>query len=283
MNSIAKTFVKKSSGDIVPFEQEKLIASLRRSGASQALIEEVLKEVEAILVDGVSTKEIYKSAFSVLKRRAKHTAAKYKLKKAILELGPSGYPFEKFVAEILKYQGFKTQTGVWVKGHCISHEVDVIAELDHQHFMVECKFHITFSRHCDVKVPLYINSRFKDIEKEYQKREEHRQKFHQGWIFTNTRFTSDAIQYGKCAGLQLIGWDFPKSGSLKERIDLAGLHPITCLSSMSKKEIQLLLEKQVVLCRQLKQNPKSLDSLGISERKKKAILKEVQDICELKQ
>lgn len=273
--------VKKGSGDIVDFDEEKLRRSMRNAGANDQAIDEVIHAVNEILEDGITTKVIYQKAFALLKKQSRATAGRYKLKKAILELGPSGYPFEKFVAEILKYQGFQTEVGVYVPGHCVEHEVDVVAEKEHHHYMVECKFHNTFNRHCDVKVPLYIKSRFDDIEKEFLKDEKHKKKFHQGWIFTNTRFTSDAIQYGNCAGLKLIGWDFPKRGSLKERINIAGLHPISCLSTLNKKEKDALFEADVVLCRHLCENIEVLNRLGISESRKHKILKEAEAICEL--
>ena len=47
------------------------------------------------LYPGITTKEIYRRAFSMLRKASAHLAAEYKLKKAFQELGPSGYPFEK--------------------------------------------------------------------------------------------------------------------------------------------------------------------------------------------
>ena len=102
---------------------------------------------------------------------------------------------------------------------------------------------MTRGRKCNVKIPLYIHSRFLDVEKAWQQRPGHDHKYHQGWVVTNTRFTDDAVQYGTCAGLNLVSWNFPKEGSLKERIDRSGLHPITCLSVLTKKEKQLLLDR----------------------------------------
>ena len=60
------------------------------------------------------------------------------------------------------------------------HEVDVIAEKDNQHFMIECKFHNDSSRNCNVKIPLYTQSRFLDILKRWEKMPGHTAKFHQG-------------------------------------------------------------------------------------------------------
>ncbi|MEX2589052.1 MAG: restriction endonuclease, partial [Chitinophagales bacterium] len=217
--------------------------------------------------------------FALLRKSSRPTAARYKLKKAIMELGPSGYPFERFVGEILRKQGYETEVGVIVKGYCVEHEVDVLAKKDDQQFMIECKFHNTQGRNCDVKIPLYIQSRFKDIEKEWLKQEAHRGKFHQGWLVNNTRFTDDALQYGNCAGLKLIGWDYPKQGSLKDMINISGLHPITCLTTLNKHEKNKLLEKDLVLSAELHLKPELLNEIGISEKRHRKILEEARELC----
>jgi Restriction endonuclease len=271
--------ILKASGDRVDFNADKLKQSLENSGAGINIIASILREVDEILYDGISTKEIYKKAFSLLRKYSRPVAAKYKLKKAIMELGPTGFPFEKFVGVILQQQGFVTNVGVIVQGHCINHEVDVVAQKDSKHFMIECKFHRTSGRHCDVKIPLYIQSRFKDVEKQWKKRPGHDTKFHQGWIFTNTRFTSDAIKYGNCAGLKLISWDYPKTGSLKQRIDIAGLHPITCLTTISKTEKQKLLELNVVLSKDICEKPDILHEIGVKINRHKRILSESHELC----
>lgn len=269
----------KASGKKVVFDSKKLEHSLNRSGASETIIQQILSEVSDLLYEGISTKDIYKKAFGLLRKSSRSTAARYKLKKAIQELGPTGYPFENFVGEILSHQGFTTQVGVVVQGHCVKHEVDVVAEKKEKHFMVECKFHSSPGRYCDVKVPLYIQSRFKDVEKQWKKQPGHDTKFHQGWIVTNTRFTTDAIQYGNCVGLQLISWDFPKEGSLKERVDISGLHPLTCLTTLTKKEKQVLLSKDKVLCMDLCKEPTLLDEVGIKKNRINSILKEAGELC----
>ncbi|PHR48161.1 MAG: ATPase [Fluviicola sp.] len=267
------------NGEKAKFDQSKLRTSLERSGANNLVVQKVIDEVKALLYEGMTTKEIYKTAFKLLRKSSRPTAAKYKLKNAILELGPTGFPFEKFVGKILEYENFKTKVGVIVKGHCVNHEVDVVAKKENKHFMVECKFHSEQGRKCNVKIPLYIQSRFIDVEKQWSKKDGHETKFHQGWIYTNTRFTSDAIRYGTCAGLMLVGWDYPKVDSLKERIDLSGLHPITSLTTLTKDEKQKLLSKENVLCMELCNQPELLKSIGVSQRRQKNILSEAHQLC----
>ncbi len=269
-------FIRKRNGEKEAFDVQKLIDSLDRSGVAEEEIEQIINEVGQNLVDGMSTHKVYQMAYSILRKKSHRAAGKYRLKKAIFELGPTGYPFERFVAELLKNQGYKVEVGKIVQGHCVQHEVDVVAEKDNQKFMIECKFHQQPDRKSDVKVSLYIHSRFLDVEKEWKKKEEGHLSFHQGWIITNTRFTDDAIQFGKCAGLNLIAWDYPKSGSLKERIDLSGLHPITALQTLNKKEKQALLENDKVLCRDITKD--DLLTIGIKENRINKVLSEVEEI-----
>lgn len=273
--------ITKYSGDKVPFDPAKLRHSLKKSGAKKSDIDEIVEAIEVGLYEGITTKEIYKEAFQMLKKKSKPSAAKYKLKKAILELGPSGFPFEQFVGRILQEQGFKTKIGVIVHGHCIKHEVDVIAEKEEHHYMVECKFHKEQRFRCDVKVPLYIQSRFKDVEKQWKKKKGHNSKFHQGWIVTNTRFTDDALAYGTCSGLNLISWDYPIKGGLKDMIDEAGLHPVTSLTTLTKSEIVRLLEKDIVLSKTLCQSPAILTAAGIDKSKHQLVLEEAEVLCNL--
>lgn len=272
--------ITKASGEQALFDAGKLRQSLRRSRAGDDLIDAVIAEVQSKLVEGMPTKKIYQLAFSLIRKKSKHTAARYKLKRAIMELGPTGFPFEKFVSEILKQQGYRVKVDVVVQGHCVSHEIDVIAEKENHRFMIECKFHNAIGIKCDVKTPLYIQARFHDVERKWKDEARQGPKFHQGWVVTNTKFTADAIQFGLCAGLQMIGWDFPKGKSLREEIDASGLYPVTCLTTLTHYEKQLLLNEGIILSRELCSNPQLLDTKGISPNRREAILNEAVSLCE---
>ena len=262
-----------------PPEARGIPQGLASAGAGEQIIDHIAGAVSEMLHDGISTQKIYKEAFRLLRNYSDRSAGRYKLKEAILELGPTGYPFEKFVGELLSRLGYQTQTGIVVEGNCVSHEIDVIAEKDKEHLMIECKFHNRKGHKCNVKVPLYIQSRFKDVETKWSTRPGHENKYHRGWVVTNTRFTDDALQYGKCIGLKLLSWDYPKNEGLKDLIGRVNLHPITCLSTLTKEEKQLLLGKNVVFCMQLCEDEKVLNHIGLNPRKKNQVLKEALDIC----
>ncbi|HBY66514.1 MAG TPA: ATPase [Flavobacteriaceae bacterium] len=266
----------KSSGKRVRFSIEKLKASLKHSGADTATIDKITNTVRDELYQGISTKEIYNRAFAMLKNEKLEYASKYKLKKAIYELGPTGFPFEKFIAALYQYSGYQVTVGEILKGKCVNHEVDVIAHKKNHHILAECKFHNEEGRNCDVKIPLYIHSRFQDI---FDLKNEKKAVSREGWVVTNTRFTEDAEQYGRCAGLKLLSWNVPTGDGLKERIDRLGLYPITVSTLLSKREKQFLLSRDVVLCRQLLSDKFYLDHLGVSENRKKRIFSEISILC----
>jgi hypothetical protein len=146
-------------------------------------------------------------------------------------------------------------------------------------FMIECKFHNATGINCDVKIPLYIHSRFKDVEKKWIEVPGNGSTLHQGWVVTNTKFTADAIQYGLCENLHLVGWDFPHNESLRDQIDASGLYPLTCLTTLTKLEKQKLLDKKIVLCQEINTDPSLLSFLFISESRISLIMSEVRSIC----
>lgn len=276
MNSIN---VIKANGEKAPFKVKKLINSLQRAGASKTVIDRIVVNIEESLYEGMTTKKIYQMAFKILKDISRVSASKYKLKKALMELGPSGFPFEKLVGKIMEEEGFETKIGVIVDGICVKHEVDVIAQKDNKHYMIECKYHSDQGRYCNVKIPLYIQSRFLDVEKQWEQQKGHEAKLHKGGVYTNTRFTTDAIQFGKCVGLLMTSWDYPRGNGLKDRIDKSGLHPLTALTTLTKAEKTKLLDEGIVLCKELHENPTLLEKIGIDKTRFKMILEDSEALC----
>ena len=252
-----KTLIKKSSGALVPFSSEKLENSLFRSGASQELIKQITLAILRLPTENLTTKDVYKHAFQLLRKSSYQLAARYKLQKAILELGPSGYPFEAYVSHLFAFQGLDTNVGGAMNGKRIIHEVDIWAKNHNVQYIVECKHHGNQSYKSDIKVVLYVHARFNDIVSQLKKHQQPELRY-KCWIVTNTRFTDDAISYASGENIELMAWNYPSKGSLRERIDISGLYPITCLCSLTKSEKQHLLDQKIVLCKQLLDNPEQL-------------------------
>lgn len=278
MNKSVK--VKKFSGELVDFDENKLRSSLKNAKADNELIDRIINEIEKELFHGITTKKIYDKAFRLLKGKKRTSASRYKLKKAIMELGPSGFPFEYFIGHIFRHDGYSAEVGVTMQGNCVTHEVDVLACKEDHCYIVECKYHNSQGKANDVKIPLYIHSRFNDVKRQLEMDTSNNFTKYQGWIFTNTRFTSDAIDYAKCAGLQLVSWNYPETKSLKYRINKSKLFPITVLTSLTKREKQQFLEEGIVLCKEIYEAPELLQKNGFSKMRIRKIQEDIKDLCE---
>jgi hypothetical protein len=268
--------VLKASGDLEPFNEEKLRKSLRRSGADEVLINQIIQELSEQWHEGISTKAIFKKAFKMLKRRSRPYAARYTLKQAMFDFGPSGFPFEDFIAEVMKSQGYKVETRVILAGACVQHEVDVMAQKNDRLIWIECKYHPIPGSVSNVKVPLYVHSRFRDLEQYHNGTEGPRG---EGWIITNTRFSDDAMSYGRCVGIRLVGWNYPNNGSLREMVDRANLHPVTCLTYLTRQEKNKLLENGIVLSSTLSRPGGWSDLLHLTPERRNKIMLEAQTLC----
>lgn len=278
MNQNNQISIIKTSGERVLFERGKLAAALRNSGANEDQINRIVSNVEKRLYDGIPSRKIYQMAYSMLKKESHRFAGRYKLKKAIFELGPSGFPFEYFVGKLFESLGYEVKTDQHIQGKCVQHEVDVVAIKPGEQIIIECKFHSDYKGKTNVQVPLYIDSRFRDIEAAWTRENKYEKLNVRGFVVTNSRFTLDAIQYAECAGLGLISWDYPERNSLKYYIDESGLHPLTSLHSLKKHEQKLLLEKGIVLSRELLDRTDLLKEIGIDENRINKIQKEARQL-----
>lgn len=274
--------VTKLNGDSIEFDEEILKKSLRNCGASQEEVRRVAKAVQDILYEGISTTEIYKKAFSILKIQNRLSASKYSLKRAILALGPTGYPFERLVAALLQHKGYKTKVGVVLKGKCVSHEVDVLAEKDGVAYAVECKFKSDSHANNGVQIPLYINSRFLDLQSQWNSDFKRDSYLKQGLLVTNTRFSNDAIAYAECVGLQILGWNYPKNNGIKHNIDDFGLYPVTTMITLALNEKKTLIENGIILTIELLNYRALRTLLKISAKREELILNEAKTLVNLR-
>jgi hypothetical protein len=269
----------KHSGDIVEFNSDKLKKSLLKSGASAVVVDAILDAIKKQMYEGISTKEIYKMAFSLLKKTANSHAARYNLREAIRLLGPAGFFFEKYIARIFAADNYKTITNLTLQGKCVSHEIDVLIEKNETIAMVECKYHTGRDVASDVKVPMYILSRYNDIKERKHPIFDRKDMVSKCWIVTNNRFTADAITFSKCSGLSLLSWNYPEENNLKTKNDNNSLYPVTCLTTLSLAEKDKLLILDVILVKEIINNSDCLNKIGLSENRMKNVLKESSELC----
>ena len=269
----------KADGRKSPFLEERLITSLERVGANEELIRQITRQVQEQLTPPVKTNHIYRLVYNELRKRSRPLAARYKLRRAVYELGPSGYPFEAYVGEIFRHLGYDVRVGIVEKGRCVQHEIDVLADKNGRRISVECKFGNSSSRRIDVKVPLYIYARFVDLKQAWKQESGDDKREYEGWIVTNVQFTDDAIQYGKCAGLRMVSWRYPQEGNLQNIIEHSALYPVTVLASLTNAEKKHLLKQNIVLAKALLHRRDLLQELQMSPTRIRRCMEEVEGLC----
>ncbi|MBA7566101.1 hypothetical protein ES708_07788 [subsurface metagenome] len=263
-------YIIKADGKREPYDEEKISSSFIKAGASTEIAAAAAKTINKKVKDNMSTDEIYHRALSHLKVLEPGVALKYSLKRAVMDMGPEGFVFEKYIAKILMEYGFVAEVGQILNGHCVNHEVDVIAEKENQVCMIECKYHNSRGTKSDIKTALYIHSRFLDIEKAYREKDINNNTHFEAWLVTNTKCTSDAIKYAGCAGLKILAWHYPEVENLEYFIETKKLYPISILSTITERQRDILFDSNIILAKEL--GSYKMDSLAelISVRQSRA-------------
>ena len=266
--------VLKADGKLEPFSEEKLVASIKRAGIPPQIQDQVLEHVKEKLYDNIPTSEVYKHIEEFFGKSDDHfSRSRYSLKSAIMEMGPTGFPFEMYISKILEAQGYKTETNQVLLGKCVNHEVDVIATKEDEKLMVECKFHNKLGIKSDLHVSLYTKSRFEDLKEKHG--------FTKAMLVTNTKITVDALAYADCEGIDVLAWSYPNDKGIRDLVEELKLYPITQLSFLTLTQKQELMAKDVVLINQICKDPKVLESISIPEDKREEALKQAQLVCGL--
>jgi hypothetical protein len=272
---MAHILITKADGGKERFDPVKLEQSLSHAGASSTVRARVLAHVIHELKPFMTTSDIYHRAFELLKTiETTPVAARYSLKRALFGLGPSGFPFEQFLAEVLRAQGWSVKTDQMLTGRCAPHEVDVLAEKNGRKIGIEAKFHNEAGGKTDIKDALYVHARYEDL----RLAPVESSRVDEGWLVTNTEFTRNAIRYARCSNLTLLGWDYPRSRGLMQMIEEAKVHPLTCLTTLSEGEKRRLMDNKIVLCKSV-QAPHLLTEYGVSPSKIPHVLQEAQQLC----
>jgi hypothetical protein len=253
-----KRRIYKSSGQSEYFSAKKLQSSIERAGLEARESKEITKEISQIIKPGASTRDIFKNAIKLVKQKSTTAAIHYSLKKALTDLGPTGYEFENFVSKYFETLGYTTYLDTILQGQFVRHEVDVIASRPNYNIYVECKFHNNNQKN-DIKTVLYIKARWDDL-----KNGPDGKYLREYFIVSNSSFTTDAIDYAKGVGLKLLGVNAPENFSFLDEIKRYKLYPITSLRRLKKSHLDQLLKKRLVLCKDLLHERRFLLRLGMT-------------------
>lgn len=234
--NLKKIQVKKASGQFESFSEEKIRLSLSRAGANPKIINNILNTLIPNIYNGITTKEIYQQVFELLDQYQFGQSYNYSLKEALMKLGPSGFPFEKFISRLFEKMGYQTKVSNIISGHCLDYEIDVVAIKDNQRDIVECKYRNHTGTKTHSKEALCLQAKFEDIGD-----------FDHAWLVTNTKLTTSTIKYGRCKGLNLLAWHYPENNGLEKLIEKYNLQPITALNFLDRRDHHFLIQKNIVV------------------------------------
>lgn len=256
------SFVYKKTNELEIFSREKILTSLCHLGFNYSEAVEIFEKLKDQLEQAKTTQQIFNVILDYLKKNHPVLATKYNLKKGLERFGPSGFPFEKYFARLLSSYNFRVQTNVFLKGKCVDHEIDVLAERDNDLFLIECKFHHLGFLKTGIKDVLTLWGRYLDIK---EANLDFKGKNFYPWIVTNTKISLEALDFCQCRHIKVTSWNWPLNENLPQLIEHYALWPIGILINLSNEKLKLLLNNGVILVS---------DLFDIPQAKLKNILKD---------
>jgi len=265
--------VIKFSGQIEPYSEKKVYNSAKRAGASADLAKHIAKQISSQAFEGMKTSEILKRVKALLKKENKKASLRFNLKKALKGLGPTGFPFEKYTAEVFSSRGFETKTNLFLKGRCCVHETDFTAQKGNLLYIGECKYRNLLRGKVHTRDALANYARFLDIKSSSSFGGSLK-----SLLVTNSKFTLKAVKYSKCVGVDLLGWKYPKGRGLEKIIEDNKLYPITILPSLKNYMIHAFIDNKIILAKDLteKNMGKILKATRIHEKDLQRLIQEAR-------
>ncbi len=251
-----KVYIINSRGEKELFSLKKVYRSAKRAGASPSFAKEIARTIEKEIYPEIKTSEIFSKVKRMLKKEKPSSALKFSLKKAMRKLGPTGFPFEKYIGEILSRSGYNVKLNQTIPGHCCYYEIDFLAKKNNILYVGECKYRNLAGGvvHSDIALANY--ARFIDIKQGNFLKKKSNHYFEpknkiKSILVTNTKFTSRTIRYSECVGVNLLGWNYPRNKGLEYLIDNERLYPITILDSLRQYMSNVFVERRMMLVQNL--------------------------------
>jgi hypothetical protein len=245
LNNKKNICIIKANGKKVPFNPHKVIGTCIRAGANRKLARRVSDEMSLKIYDGMSTREVYRLVLALLTQfeTGGVTSHRYKLKEAIMKLGPAGFLFENYICRILEEYGYQIQNiRKTIQGRCVNHEIDILIYQpdSKEKSFVECKYHNHPGVFTGLKESLYTHARFLDL----------KDVFSGEMLICNTRVSDEVIIYATCIGQQVVSWRYPPNKSLETMIQDKGLYPLTILP-LTKSELFSISRNNIMVAKDL--------------------------------
>ncbi|MCD6154804.1 MAG: restriction endonuclease [Candidatus Verstraetearchaeota archaeon] len=241
--------VIKADGSKQPYDEEKVIQTCLRLGASRAVAETVAENISSKLYDGIKTNIILEMVFEELEKYVPSVKHKVDLRRALALMKPKP-DFECYVRIILKNYGFKVYSNRILRGRCVEHEVDGIAIRNGKTYIVEVKHHYNYHTPTGLDVSRIARAVLEDLNEGYLLGLNNL-KIDTAIIVCNTKLSEHARRYADCRGILHIGWNSPEPWNLRIMIEKKKLYPITYIRGLNENLRERFSSAGIILLKQL--------------------------------
>jgi hypothetical protein len=246
---ILAVLVTKADGSKQLFDEEKIVRTCLRMGASREDALQIVQQVEGRLYEGISTRKILQMIYSLMRKQKPAVKHLFDLKYGISLMEPKP-EFEAFIRILLVHSGFKVEPNTILRGLCGEHEADAIATRDGMTHFVEVKHHNSYHALTGLDESRIARAILEDVTEGYSHGLSSI-KIDRAMIVTNTRYSEHAMKYGRCRDILQVGWSSPEFFGLREMVEKHKLYPLSCLRGISAKVRLRLVEAGVVVIKQL--------------------------------
>ena len=231
-------YIRKRDGRIEPFNKEKIIATCLKAGGNYEICKVIAEEISRKFSGVIPSDFLLEYVKSRLRKLGLYEASiRYPLKKALYEL--DGKEFEWYVSRLLELEGYdvRKEESIIVRGKCIEHEIDILAQKDKKTYIIECKHHVDLQILTDLTAVMKHYARYLDIKHNFVDPVP--------MVVTNTKFTPHAIRYSNCVGIKLLGWNTPYDNGINAMIERHKAYPLS-LFNINKHLRDLLRQKHIL-------------------------------------
>jgi hypothetical protein len=263
--------VRKGDGTNQLYDRGKVLKTCEKLGSTRETAEVIADKIETKLYDGIKTEKILQMIFVLLYKHKPTINLLVHLKKALSLMNPVP-DFEQFVRNLMKNHGYYVTPNQIIRGKCVEHEIDAIAEKEGITYIVEVKHHVNYHTLTGLDTVRISRAVFEDITEGFELGLNDI-KVDKAMVVSNTKFSGQALQYVECRGISHIGWNTPPGRDLPTMIEEKNLYPLTYLKGLDARTRRKLLSVGVIFVKDLLE--KSLREFAEETRIQKKVLEKI--------
>jgi hypothetical protein len=249
---MSKIWVTNADGTRNLFNRQRIVKTCLRMRVSEEIAKVVADKVEKNIYNGIQTRKILQMIFEYLQKERSTFKNRIDLRRAISLLRPVP-DWEHYIQMLLSELGYSIISNKIIRGRCVEHEIDAVAQKGDETILVEIKHHYKYHTSTGLDVCRIIRATFEDMTEGFDLGLT-QINFNKTLIICNTKFSNHAKQYAECRDIDHIGWNSPLEHGLDRIIEENKFYPITLISNLDRKTEEKLGNKGIVLLRQLTEN-----------------------------